>query len=103
MMNFITAHWDSILVVLAFIALVVFLALRGKKDIIHKMLYALCDEAEKLYGSGTGKQKFAYVMEKAYAMMPAIVKVFITYNVFERWIEEALTKLKADLKAKANN
>ena len=103
MTEFIATYWDSILVVLAFLALIVFLALRGKKDIIHKMLYALCDEAEKLYGSGTGKLKFAYVMEKAYAMMPAILKVFITYDVFEKWIEEALTKLKADLKAKANN
>lgn len=99
MINFIATHWDSILVVLAFLALIVFLALRGKKDIIHKMLYALCDEAEKLYGSKTGKLKFAYVMEKAYAMMPAILKVFITYDVFEKWIEEALARLKADLKA----
>ncbi len=98
MMEFITTYWDSILVVLVFIALIVFLALRGKKDIIHKMLYALCDEAEKLYGSKTGKLKFAYVMEKAYAMMPAILRVFITYDVFEKWIEEALAKLKADLK-----
>lgn len=100
-MNFIVTYWDSILVVLAFIALIVFLALRGKKDIIHKMLYALCDEAEKLYGSGTGKLKFAYVMEKAYSMMPAIIKVFITYDTFEWWIEEALMKLKADLKEDA--
>jgi hypothetical protein len=101
MMDFITTHWGSILVVLAFGVLIVALALRGKKEIVFKMLYALCDEAEKRYGAGTGKQKFAYVMEKAYTAMPAIIKVFITYDAMAEWIEEALAKLKADLQEKA--
>ena len=101
MIDFIIAYWDSILVVLAIVAVIVFLAVRGKKDIIYKMLYALCNEAEKLYGSGTGKLKFAYVMEKAYSALPAIIKVFITYKTFEKWIEEAVKKWKADLEEKA--
>lgn len=94
MLDFITTHWASLLVVLVFAAIIVFLAVRGKKEIVYKMLYFLVDEAEKLYGSGTGKLKFAYVMEKIYAALPAIIKVFITYNTLEQWIEKALAEAK---------
>lgn len=101
MIEFLVANWIDILIVLAVVALIVFLAVRGKKDIIYKILYALADEAEKLYGSGTGNLKFAYVMEKAYTALPAIIKVFITYKTFEKWIEEAVKRWKADLAKKA--
>lgn len=94
MIDFITAHWSSILVVLAFVGLIVFLALRGKKDIIYKILYALVTEAEKQYGTGTGSLKFAYVMERAYAALPAIIKIFITYDTLAWWIEKALADAK---------
>lgn len=96
MLDFITTHWLSIVVVLAFIALVVFLAVRGKKDIIYKMLYALVTEAEKQYGAGTGSVKFAEVMTRVYGMLPAVVKVFITYSTLSKWIEDALEKAKKD-------
>lgn len=95
MIDFIATHWPSILVVLAFIAVIVVLAVRGKKQIIYKMLCVLVDEAEKLYGSKTGKMKFAYVLEKVYAVLPAIFKVFISYNTLEKWIEKALAEMKA--------
>jgi hypothetical protein len=94
MLDFLATHWPSILVVLVFIGVIVFLAVRGKKDIIYKMLYTLVTEAEKLYGSGTGSIKFAYVMEKIYGMLPGIIKVFITYDTLEKWIEQALTQAK---------
>lgn len=102
MIDFIIAYWDSILVCLALVALVVFLLVRGKKDIVYKILYSLVNEAEKLFGAGTGKLKFAYVMERAYTMLPAIIKLFITYPTFEKWIEKAVDKMKEDLAEKAN-
>lgn len=101
MLDFITTHWLSILVVVAFIVLIVILALRGKKQIIYKMLYALVNEAEKQYGAGTGSIKFAEVITKIYAMLPAIIKIFITYDTLEKWIEEAVVKMKKDLEEKA--
>lgn len=94
MMNFLQAHWASVLVVVAFIAIVVVLALRGKKQIIYKMLYALVTEAEKQYGSGTGAIKFAEVMTKIYSMLPVIIKIFITYDTLKNWIEKALAEAK---------
>ena len=65
------------------------------------MLYVLCDEAERLYGSKTGKLKFAYVLEKVYAAIPAIIKVFIPYSTLEKWIEMTLTELKEFWKEQA--
>jgi hypothetical protein len=79
---------------LAVVAAVIFLAARGKKDIVFKMLYAIVDEAEKQFGSGTGKVKFAYVIEKVYGKLPSIIKVFITYKTLEKWIEKALAEMK---------
>lgn len=101
MMNFLTTHWASILVVLVFVAVIVFLALRGKKQIIYKMLYALVTEAEERYGSGAGAIKFAEVMTKIYDKLPAIIKIFITYDKLADWIEKALTEAKHDWKKKA--
>ena len=94
MVELITTHWPSILVVLVFIALIIFLTVRGKKDIVSKILYSLVTEAEKIYGSGTGSVKFAYVIEKAYNALPAVLKLFITYERLKTMIEEALTTAK---------
>ena len=94
MKEFLMSNWASLLVILAFVAVLVYLAVRGKKDIVAKILYALVTEAEKLYGSGTGSVKFAYVVEKAYSYLPAILKVFITYERLKQMIEDALAAAK---------
>ena len=96
MLNFLSANWDSVLVVLIFVGLIVFFAVRGKKQIVYKMLYALVTEAEKIYGHGTGSVKFAYVVEKVYSYMPAIMKIFITYDALRDMIEKALEKAKIE-------
>ena len=94
MKEFLMSNWASLLVILAFVAVLVYLAVRGKKDIVAKILYALVTEAEKTYGSGTGSVKFAYVVEKAYSYLPAILKVFITYERLKQMIEDALAAAK---------
>lgn len=94
MKEFFITNWASLLAIIIFAMLLVFLVVRGKKDIVSKMLYALVTEAEKIYGSGTGSVKLAYVVEKAYTHLPAIVKLFITYERLQLMIEEALTFAK---------
>ena len=61
-MKFIAENWAVIVLIVAAIAAFVVLAVRGKKEIIYKILYALVNEAEEMYGSGTGAIKFAEVM-----------------------------------------
>lgn len=101
MIDFIITHWDSVLVAVVFMAIIIFLAVKGKKQIIYKMLYTLVTEAEERYGSGAGSIKFAEVMTKIYTQLPAIIKVFITYETLAGWIEKALTEAKEDWKKKA--
>ena len=103
MIELITANWDILLTCLVLVGVIAFLLMRGKKEIVYKILYALVNEAENLYGSGKGKLKFAYVMEKAYAALPAVIKVVITYKTFEKWIENAVAKMKEDLAEKLEN
>ena len=88
------SNWTSILMILLFVCVLIFLALRGKKDIVAKILYSLVTEAEKIYGGGTGSVKLAYVIEKAYSCLPTIFKVFITYERLKKMIEDALTIAK---------
>ena len=94
MLEFLAHNWDSLLVILIFVGLIIFFAVKGKKKIVYKMLYALVTEAEKIYGSGTGSVKFAYVVEKVYSYMPAILKIFITYEALRDMIEWALEEAK---------
>ena len=95
MKEFIITHWASLLVLLIFIITIIILLLRGKKDIAAKIIYSLVTEAEKIYGGGTGSVKFAYVVEKAYSYMPAILKLFITYKNLKKLIEKVLAEAKA--------
>ena len=81
-------------VVCLLLAATIAFAVKGEKKDIFELLYILVDEAEKLFGSGTGKQKFAYVLEKIYRQLPAIVRLFVTYDTLERWIETALAEMK---------
>ena len=90
-----------LIILIAVIAAVAVLAYRGKKQIIFKMIYALVNEAEEIYGSQTGKRKFAYVMEQIYARLPAFIRLFITYQTLEKWIEQALAEAKEFWKQKA--
>ena len=92
-----------LLIVLAVLAVFIFLSLRGKKQIVYKMLYVLVDEAEEIYGSKTGKLKFSYVLEKVYALLPSTIKIFISYKTLEKWIEKALAEMKEYWKEKAAN
>lgn len=84
----------ALLVFLAIVTVIAILAIRGKKGIIYKMIFALVDEAEAQFGSKTGKLKFAYVVERLYSILPAYVRVFITYQTLEKWIEKALAEAK---------
>lgn len=92
----------AFLVLAAIIAVIVILAIRGKKEIIYKMIFALVDEAEAAFGSKAGKLKFAYVVERIYTILPAFVRVFITYGMLEKLIEKALAEAKEYWAERAN-
>lgn len=93
-MNIITSNWDSILVVIAFIVLVIYLAKRGATKKIDEMLFYLVSEAESIFGNGTGELKYAAVVTWLYEQLPTILKILFTAKQIDGMIEEAVARMK---------
>jgi hypothetical protein len=92
--NFLIENWDSVLLVIAVAATLVFLWYRGNKKIVFKILYCLVTEAEKVFGGGTGSLKQATVFTQIYEKLPKIFRTFISAATLEKWIDEALVIAK---------
>lgn len=91
---FLLANWDSVLVVLAFLALIVVLIRRSETAILKKILFGLVTQAEKEYGDGTGKLKLAAVSDWIYQRIPAVLKLLFSQRDIENMIENVLEEAK---------
>ena len=91
---FLAANWDSVLVVVAFLAVVVVLIKRGETKILKQILFNLVTQAEKQFGSGTGSLKYAAVADWIYQRIPAVLKLLFTSSDIEKMIEAALEEAK---------
>ena len=89
-LTFLAKNWDSVLVVVAFLALVVVLIKRGETKILKQILFNLVTQAEKQFGSGTGSLKYAAVADWIYQRIPAL----FTSSDIEKMIEAALEEAK---------
>ena len=92
--QFLLANWDSVLVVLAFLALIVVLVKRGETKVLNKVLFSLVTQAEKQFGGGTGKLKLAAVSDWIYQRIPAVLKLLFSEKDIEKLIEDALEEAK---------
>lgn len=93
-LTFLAKNWDSVLVVVAFLALVVVLIKRGETKILKQILFNLVTQAEKQFGSGTGSLKYAAVADWIYQRIPAVLKLLFTSSDIEKMIEAALGEAK---------
>lgn len=91
---FLAENWDSVLVVVAFLAVVVVLIKRGETKILKQILFNLVTQAEKQFGSGTGSLKYAAVADWIYQRIPAVLKLLFTSSDIEKMIEAALEEAK---------
>lgn len=91
---FLLANWDSVLVVLAFLALIVVLIKRGETAVLNRILFGLVTKAEKEFGDGTGKLKLAAVSDWIYQRIPAVLKLLFSEKDIEKLIESALEEAK---------
>lgn len=92
--QFLAANWDSVLVVLTFLVLVVVLIKRGETKVLKKILFNLVTQAEKQFGNGTGELKFAAVADWIYQRIPAVLKLLFTSEDIAKMIEEVLAEAK---------
>lgn len=93
-LTFLAKNWDSVLVVVAFLALVVAFIKRGETKILKQILFNLVTQAEKQFGSGTGSLKYAAVADWIYQRIPAVLKLLFTSSDIEKMIEAALEEAK---------
>ena len=93
-LTFLAKNWDSVLVVVAFLAVVVVLIKRGETKILQQILFNLVTQAEKQFGSGTGSLKYAAVADWIYQRIPAVLKLLFTSSDIEKMIEAALEEAK---------
>lgn len=93
-LTFLAKNWDSVLVVVAFLAVVVVLIKRGETKILKQILFNLVTQAEKQFGSGTGSLKYAAVADWIYQRIPAVLKLLFTSRDIEKMIEAALEEAK---------
>lgn len=101
-LTFLAKNWDSVLVVVAFLALVVVLIKRGETKILKQILFNLVTQAEKQFGSGTGSLKYAAVADWIYQRIPAVLKLLFTSSDIEKMIEAALEEAKKAWDANEN-
>jgi hypothetical protein len=76
-----------------FIGVLLVLTYMGQIGVVKKILLSLVIEAEQIYGSGTGKMKYNYVLGKAYSMIPSIMKLFVTEQTISEMLEAAVDQL----------
>lgn len=93
--KFLVANWDSVLVVVGFLALVAVLIKRGETKILKNILFKLVTQAEREFGNGTGTLKYAAVSDWLYQRMPAVLKFLFTEKDIDSMIETVLAEAKA--------
>jgi hypothetical protein len=76
-----------------FLGVLLVLTYMGQIEVVKKILLSLVIEAEQIYGSGTGKLKYNYVLGKTYAMLPSTVKLFVTEITLGEMLEVAVDQL----------
>ncbi|MEA5057791.1 MAG: hypothetical protein VB047_09580 [Anaerotignum propionicum] len=94
LINLLVANWDSVAVVVAFIAFLVVLIKRGQTKILKQVLFNLVTQAEKQFGSGTGDLKYAAVSDWIYQRIPAILRLLFTEKDIANMIEAVLQEAK---------
>lgn len=92
--DFFVNYWDSILIVIGFIILVLVLIKRGEMVILKQILFNLVTKAEQMYGDGTGKLKYAAVADWLYQRIPVVLKFLFTAKDIENMIESVLDAAK---------
>jgi hypothetical protein len=75
-------------------ALVIGLACKHQWGLLRQVIFALVTAAERQYGNGTGKIKFAEVVKALVPFIPAILAAFISDKTLEGLVNDVLKQAK---------
>lgn len=95
-LKWLVANWDSVLLVIMVIALIIYLIKTGQTKILKQIAVKLVTEAEGEFGSGTGIIKLSDVVAKLYTHLPSVVRILFTekqlVDIAEAVLQEAKKK-----------
>lgn len=95
MKEFITNNWQSILIVVCFIAMMISFAARGKWETIRKISYKLILQAETtIAGTKRGQERFDQVLEQIYILIPAWIRFFAPKSLVKEKLQEWFNEVK---------
>jgi hypothetical protein len=97
MFDFLKLNWLNILIVIVVVFSLVYLYRIGKRNTVKEIILSLVIQAEKALGSGTGDLKYAMVVERAYVVLPTLIRFLITKKELDNLIEEAVKYMKLQL------
>jgi hypothetical protein len=93
-LNFLLNNWDSVLLLFVLIAVIIYIIAKKQYKILDKIAYFCVNEAEQLYGGGTGSVKLAAAVDWLYPKIPKLIRLFLTADQIEKIIETALITAK---------
>lgn len=93
-LNLIILNLDNIVACVIMVAIVITLIKKGETKVLKEILFSLITKAEEEFGAGTGKLKYATVVDWLYERIPSVLKPLFTSKDLENLIETALTEAK---------
>ncbi len=95
-LGYVQDFWGLLLVVAAFIIYLVSQGRAKAGKILLSLMLRLEKQAEE-YALQTGEEKFRFVVERGYQLLPEYIKMFITYRMFVELANELYEEAKSYL------
>jgi len=86
-----------IIIVLGVITVLGILYISIKNNGLRKVAIILIVEAEKAFKYGKNSEKFNYVFENLYARLPTLLKILMTKQDIEAFIQKIFDEIKVSL------
>jgi hypothetical protein len=80
--------------ILSAAALIAGLVCKRQWGLLRHVVFALVTEAERQFGAGTGRLKFAEVVKALTPYIPAIIRAFVSNTKLEALVESVLEQAK---------
>ena len=104
-MKWIIDNWSLIVVIICAAAIFIVycnkfakLPTQEQQKKVKALLLAIVVEAEKQFGSKTGKVKLSWAYSKFLETMPGMASV-VTFEMFSQWVDEVLYEMRNMLSA----
>ena len=91
---FIVQHWLDVTAVVVVICVATWFWVNGYKRQVKMVIYDLVVKAEQQLGNGTGPIKYLRVTRWIYSRMPWVVKIFVSEDELDDWIDLGVEELE---------